>query len=147
MSWSTTLSRLCLIPGCSFSKLNLCNKLVMIRNNSILASMSPKHILGPGIVLHRIFNSSLHLYYAPIRRKHIVTALSVWYLVRRITLKLLLAFKWIFIYRMRGSAEPKNHNSTLYIYWVNSPSPFFIIDACLGHILERTKAIEMKLGL
>jgi len=48
---------------------------------------------------------------------------------------------------MRRRAEPKNHNLTLYIYSVISPSPFFIMDACLGHISESTKGIEMKLGL
>ena len=40
------------------------------------------------------------------------------------------------------------HNPTLYIYWVISTLPFsFIMDACLGHIFESTKGIEMKLGL
>jgi len=48
---------------------------------------------------------------------------------------------------MRERAKPKNRNPTLYIYSVISPKPFFIIVACPGHILKRTKGIEMKLGL
>ena len=51
----------------------------------------------------------------------IVTTLSVrpsQYLVRQITLKLLMPFKSNLVYRymaVRGSAVYKNHNSTLYI--------------------------------
>ena len=42
-----------------------------------------------------------------------------------------------------------NHNPNLYIYRVISPLNHFppISDAFLGHILESTKGIEMKLGL
>ena len=83
-------------------------------------------------------------YYAPQRRNHIVAALSaqlsVLYLVRQIILKLLLAFKSNLVYRyiaMRGRAELKNRNPTLYIYSVISPWPFFIIVACPGRILKR----------
>jgi len=49
---------------------------------------------------------------------------------------------------MRGRAEPKNHNPTLYIHRVISPLTiyFFIMIACLGHILESTKGIEIELG-
>ena len=49
---------------------------------------------------------------------------------------------------MRGRAEPKNHNPTLYIHRVISPLTIylFIMVACLGHILESTKGIEIKHG-
>ena len=68
---------------------------------------------------------------------------------------------------VRGSALHKNHNTTLYIYSVISPYPFFIIvaylekykrdlfplnfvfviiDVCLGHIFESTKGIKMELS-
>ena len=47
---------------------------------------------------------------------------------------------------MRERAEHKKHNPTLYIY-LPVTIYFFIMDVCLGHILESTKGIEMKLGL
>jgi len=46
---------------------------------------------------------------------------------------------------MRGRTEPKNHNPALHICRVISP--FFIIVACPGYILDSTKGIKMKLGL
>jgi len=73
---------------------------------------------------------------------HPVVRPSVRYLGRQITLKLLLGY----IYRWQwgeGRTVPINHNPTLYIYWVISP--FFIMVACPGHILESTKGIEIKL--
>ena len=50
---------------------------------------------------------------------------------------------------VRGSAVHMNHNPTLYICRVISPSQFtfFIMDDCLGHIFKSTKQIEMKIGL
>ena len=41
-----------------------------------------------------------------------------------------------------------NHTPTLYIYMVISHYHFFvfIMNSCLGHILKRTKRIEIKLG-
>ena len=48
---------------------------------------------------------------------------------------------------MRGRAEPKNHNPTLHKTFLSYlPITIFKIVACLGHILESTKVIEMKLG-
>jgi len=49
---------------------------------------------------------------------------------------------------MRGSAVHKNHNPTLYLhsYLPLTICFFFIMDSCLGHILESTKGIEIKLG-
>ena len=46
---------------------------------------------------------------------------------------------------MRGRAELKNHNPTLYIYSVISPKPFSLIVAYSGHILKSTNGIEIKL--
>jgi len=48
--------------------------------------------------------------------------------------------------RGRARAQEKNHNPTLYIYIVISPLTihFYIIDSCLGHILESTKGIEIE---
>jgi len=48
---------------------------------------------------------------------------------------------------VRGSALHKNHNPTMYNHSVISPLPFFfVMDSCLGHILESTKGIANKLG-
>jgi len=49
---------------------------------------------------------------------------------------------------VKGMAMHNNHNHTLYIYIVICPSTiyFFTMDSCLGHILESTKGIEIKLG-
>jgi len=47
---------------------------------------------------------------------------------------------------VRERAVYKNHNPTLYIYWVISPQSFFIMDVWPGHILESNKEIEIKLG-
>ena len=49
---------------------------------------------------------------------------------------------------VRGRAVHKNHTPTLNINSVISPQPFFfIMDSHLGHILESTKGIEIKLGI
>ena len=48
---------------------------------------------------------------------------------------------------MKGSAqEPYSYPVYLQSY-LPLITYFFIMDACLGHILESTKEIEMKLGL
>ena len=48
---------------------------------------------------------------------------------------------------MREREVHKNHNPTLYMTELSPINLFFISVACLGHILESTKGIEMKLGL
>jgi len=49
---------------------------------------------------------------------------------------------------VRGRAVQNNHNPTLYILHSYLPLTicFFIMDSCLGRILEITKGIEIKLG-